>query len=608
MKGNPVRLYNGNNIETVLDLHLSSPFAEQFDLRRYYNSRSKVNDSVGYGWTHSYSAKLIPNYYSLSNYIKILDETGRGIYFVTYGGDHFTGRYMEKSRVELEAGNYVWYRLDGLKFIFDPQGVLIRIEDTLGNTRSLAYNATNRLETVTDEASGRVLTFSYDANYRVQHIYGPTTPAVPSGTPWVTYAYDSNGNLISVTYADGSGFDYQYTDSNDANNLTRKLDKAGHFLSSWTYDDKDRVSQNETSDGKGVTIDYDTSSPDVLVADAYGVTRTYTIEDFVGGRKRVTNVTGGSGCLSCGQNVVRAQYDNALRISEKEYANGKIDRFQDYDSKNNPRTTILAAGAGNERTIHFTYDETYYPESKRVLTRSEISALDDGSQTRNKVTISDYDNDYNAIPNENPTPLLSRIIEKGFTVDSSGSVIPYEHITTYHYNSKGQPESIDGPLPGDQDTVTMTYDPATGNLLTVSQPLIGTKIFANYDAAGNPGSITDENQIVTNFTYEGRNRIASKVVEGVTTNWNYTLGGNLDSMTDGAGRSFTYAYGSTYGLLERVTDPLGNSLHYAYDDKANRIEDSSYDAQNIRQRYMRFDYHPPEIRVESCHRSHRRYC
>jgi len=594
VKGNPIRIYNGNNIESVLDLHFDSPFAEQFDLRRYYNSRSKVNDLMGYGWTHSYSAKLTPDYYSLSNYIKILDETGRGVYFVTYGGGHFTGRFKEKSRVELEAGNYIWYRLNGLRFIFNPQGVLIRIEDTLGHTTSLAYNATNRLETVTDEASGRVLTFSYDTNNRVQYIYGPATPAVPSGTPWVTYGYDSSGNLISVAHADGSGFDYQYADPNDENNLTRKLDKVGHFLARWAYDDKDRVVQNETSDGKGVTIDYDTSAPDVLVTDAYGVTRTYTVEDFAGGRKRVTHVTGGSGCSTCGQDVIRAQYDSNLRISEKEYASGKIDRFEDYDSQNNPQTIILAAGTDKEKTLRFTYDETHYPESKRILTRTETSALDEGSQTRNKITIRDYDNDYNATPNENPTPLLSRLIEKGYTKDSSGSVIPYEHVTAYHYNSKGQPVSIDGSLPGNQDTVTMTYDPVSGNLRTVSQPIIGTRTFANYDAAGNPGSITDENQVVTNFTYDGRNRITSKVVNSVTTQLNYNLAGNIDSMTDGAGRSFTYAYNPTSGLLERVTDPLGNSLRYAYDDKANRIEDSSYDAQNVRQRHMRFDYHGPQ--------------
>ena len=66
-------------------------------------------------------------------------------------------------------------------------------------------------------------------------------------------------------------------------------------------------------------------------------------------------------------------------------------------------------------------------------------------------------------------------------------------------------ESIDGPLPGNQDLVSYTYDPVTGDRLTETRPLVGTTTYT-YDAAGNVETMTDVNGVVTTFTYDGRNR------------------------------------------------------------------------------------------------------
>ncbi|PQP33701.1 hypothetical protein C6A37_11580, partial [Desulfobacteraceae bacterium SEEP-SAG9] len=108
-----------------------------------------------------------------------------------------------------------------------------------------------------------------------------------------------------------------------------------------------------------------------------------------------------------------------------------------------------------------------------------------------KVTIWDYDDDGNATPNENPTRLVHKKIEQGFTKDITGNVVPYEYITTYTYNSKGQVLSINGPQPGDSDITAFTYDPGTGDRLSVTPPLVGATTYSQYDAAGQPGRVTD---------------------------------------------------------------------------------------------------------------------
>ena len=85
----------------------------------------------------------------------------------------------------------------------------------------------------------------------------------------ITFAYDGNRNLTSVTYADGSRFNYSYTDTNDIHNLTEKRNKANHLIGTWGYDDQDRCTANFSPDGKGVNIVY-ASDTQVEVTDAYG--------------------------------------------------------------------------------------------------------------------------------------------------------------------------------------------------------------------------------------------------------------------------------------------------------------------------------------------------
>lgn len=585
--GDPITLYNGNNFEKQEDLRFPSAYQRQLTFSRFYNSRAKTGlVDVQSGWRYGYDIRLEPVCANPEGfpivYMTIVDETGRQFYFLDLDEDsRWDGAFKEPSHLMFEDGGWTWYRLDGSKYRFTDQvGVLELIEDPLGNRQTLAYDGQHRLQTVTDEASGRILTFHYDGDNRLSHISGPVTEVVPDGI-WVQYAYDADSNLISVTYADGSGFSYDY-DSND--NLTEKRDKLGHLLSSWTYDTDDRAYQSFTRDGRGVSINY-VGDRSIVVTDVYGVTRTYAIEGY-DGHKRVVSITEPGGCSNCGTRPIRYSYDGMLNVIEEEYANGAIHQYDNFDGRGNPQTVTLDVGTLEQRTILY----TYHPDTDQKLTQIEVSTL--GQE--NKETIWDYDNDYDADANENPTRLLSRQIERGYTRDNTGAIVSYEYITTYHYNSKGQVLCVDGPLSGSQDMITYSYDPTTGDLLSVTLPVVGTSTYANYDAAGNVGTVTDINGVQTTYTYDGRNRVLSTNRNGVVTSQTYTLAGDLQSTTDAESRTSTFTYDTTYGRLTRISDPAGNSLRYAYDAQGNRIEDSAYDAGDTRRRYLRYDYQHPE--------------
>jgi RHS repeat-associated protein len=610
-QGGAISIYNGDKFEAAEDLRFPSPFRGDLTFERSYNSRLEQIGPLGYGWTHGFRASLITNYDSNPAYLKLLDETGRGVYFEEQATDEYRGRFGERSWVEKLTGGtteYVWHRRDRRKFVFDATGQLTRIEDEVGNHQDLAYNASDLLETVTDVASGRVLTFDYSGGL-LQSISGPVTAAVPTGI-WVDFAYDGNDNLTSVTYADGSGFTYLYEDPDDPHNLTEKRDKAGHFLADWSYDSQDRATVSTTRDGQGVTVDYDThaAAGKVDALDAYGESRLFAI-GAAAGRKRVT-AKEGVPCLDCGDDVVRMEYDADSRLTLKEYANGRIDLFQDFDGNGNPQTIVLASGSSQERTVSYTYSQENF-----MLSRVESSVLGAG----NKETIWDYDDDYDAIPNENPTSLLSRKIERGYTRNSSGTLVPYEYITTYQYQPAPGPDdpsgllaSVDGPRPGSGDTTSYTYDAVTGDLASITRPEVGTTTYDNYDAAGNPTSITDVNGVPTSFTYDGRNRTLTTTVNGsFTRSTTYTTAGEIDQLMDETGRTLDFDYDTTYGRLQRVTDPAGNYLRYAYDSAGNRIEDHVLDASDTMRRYQRFDYqgdgtiqHPPGRLWKQIQRNH----
>ncbi|MCG8619506.1 MAG: hypothetical protein MI802_25065, partial [Desulfobacterales bacterium] len=413
----------------------------------------------------------------------------------------------------------------------------------------------------------------------------------------MAYDYDSNGNLIRVTYADdnngsnASGFEYRYEDPNDPNNMTAKYDLDGNLLSTWSYDDQDRAIENVTKDGKGVSIDY--SDPEnISVTDAYGVSNTFQIAE-VATREKVVGKTGASNCNTCSSGIIRIEYDSKSGYpTEREYANGRIDQYADYDTRGNPGKWIQAADSDEEITT----TTTWHHVLSQPLTRIMLSALaDDSNPDRTRIITWDYDDPAaegdTDTPNENPTNLIHRMILNGFTHDAAGAVTPFAQVTLYKYNDKGQVISVDGPLDGQEDTVSFAYDSATGDLLSVTRPLTGAVTFS-YDAAGNMITATDENQVQTTFTYDGRNRRTSSAVEGAAETQTFTAAGTPKLITDRAGRTRELSY-DTKGLLQRLTDSSGNYLLYTRDENGNPVEESIYSAAGVKTLFRGYDYGDP---------------
>jgi len=583
-----IRILNGNMVEVRSDLDFPSPSHLRLRLLAFYNSRYENLGFMGHGWTHTYEISLDPAFVIEGvPSVRIIDGTAKTFYFREKVPGEYSGLFGEHSRVKAGADGYVWYREDGSGYSFSASGRLIRMEDAAGNSIDLTYDLNNRLERVTDMASGRALTFHYNDD-RLHQVTGPVTAAVPNGV-WVTYGYDGNQNLTTVTYADGSGLAYVYSDAKDIHNLTQKKDLLNHMLREWSYNTNDQVVACLTPDGKGVTsITY--GDTQVEVRDVYDALRIYSLAK-IDGRKKATLMTGIPNAPYTKSNALRWVYDERARLTEVEYGGGRIDLYQDYDDRENAATVLLASGSADQRIVRY----TYHPKMNVPLTRMESSVLQgDG----NKVTVWDYDNDYDTVANESPTGLVSRLIEQGYTADLNGTVIPYEYVTTLTYNDKGQVISVDGPRPGTGDTTTFAYNASKGNLESFTQPQIGSTYFTEYDSAGRPGRTTDVNSQVKGFSYDGRGRVTTVTNYAddppSSTQFSY-IGGFLDSMTDPDGVIQFFDYDALYGRLSTITDAEGNYIVHTYETypRGNLIERRKYSALQAITSRKRWSYEHP---------------
>ena len=328
-----VRILNGNVVEFRQDLSLASPHRSGLSFVAFYNSKSKIDGSLGFGWTHTYSVSLDASLESNGKpYLKIVDATGRGQYFRKKSSRIYKGILFERSKVKRIEGEYIWYRLDGSRYGFTKSGRLRWIQDRIGNRVTVDYDDRGRLDTVADPAGGRSLSFNYNGDNLIESISGPITGAVGDGI-WVEFGYDDKGNLSDVIYADDSGWLYEYNDPGDVHNLTAKRSSAAHKLAGWGYDGKDRCRSYFSPHGTGVDIKY-VNSTRVDVTDAYGVKRTYTVGK-IGDRKRVLAFKGLADPPYADTDVIRWQYDSKMNLIEVQDAGGTNHKYQDHDARGN---------------------------------------------------------------------------------------------------------------------------------------------------------------------------------------------------------------------------------------------------------------------------------
>ncbi|ACM22012.1 RHS repeat protein [Geotalea daltonii FRC-32] len=401
----------------------------------------------------------------------------------------------------------------------------------------------------------------------------------------VTYDHDAFGNLTAVTTPLLRAA-YSYTDPNNKHLMTSVDEGGGAFVN--TGSAAGRVTKQSHGNG---TIDFNYITPGkktqitTTIKDPAGAvlnTQTRTVEfDDQGQPSKVTDTFGNETRYTRNDKtwILREEYwENTGTPATPNLVLKTANDFT-YDDKGNILTETRGSGSAVAKTASY----TYHPTFGRLVTKTMKSAV---NPLQDSVLTYAYDGTGN----------VSSSTETGLSGDGTS----YTYTTSYEYDIHGHVTRIDGPRTDVEDVTTFTYDPVTSNRLTMTEPLIGTTTYANYDGLGNPGTITDPNGNTTTYTYDNVGRVLTIKAPGDTavTEYGYTTVGcascggtisKIDHIIFPQGNRIDYFYDSM-GNLSKIADTQGNSINYTYDSEGNQLKEEIKDPTGILQKTISYQY------------------
>lgn len=526
--GEPVNVTNGNVFLDQTDYRLPG-VGSALAVTRTYNSTSRRAGLFGRGWSTAFDESIDA---ASPSQLRLNLPDGRAVYF-DGGAGVFTPRESSnlQGRIARDAaGNFTLSLKGGSTHRFNPAGKLLSTTDRYSNRTSLAYDAGGGLSSITDPF-GRTLAAASDGEGRVVAL-SDSLGAVAS------YAYGPGGELLSVTYPDGSGFHFDYaTAATSAPLLTTVTDALGNTIESHAYDANGRAVSSERDGGVArVTLDY-VSANETRAIDARGHVTNFFF-DKSRGRNLVTRVEGG---CSCGNSQVQAwTYDNAGRATSVTDALGRRTVYA-YDANGNLSGAEDALGRSS-----FTYNAF-----GQVLTTTDALG---------NVTTNTYDAD---------GKLLSTTDALGntnvFAYDARSQLIAHTdargHTLSLAYDASG---NLTRATDAAGNAATFAHD-ARGRL-TSRRDALGNSTAYEYDAANRPSKVTRADGSVLAYAYDRAGRLTKATdARGNSTAYAYDGAARLTSVTDAAGGATTLAYDQLSNLTG-VVDQSGRATDYAYDE------------------------------------------
>lgn len=431
-------------------------------------------------------------------------------------------------------------------------------------------------------ASSRTTTYSYDPD-----TLGVETITGPGSVPLGAFTYDANGNVLTSTDVTGRTTTYAYADLDNPNSPTSVTDPAGN-VSSLTYDDAGNLLTtstpvrlpNGTVQGTAVTTleRTDSAHPEdvtrVVAPDQHGQPvpkktqisyragdgQVSWVQDPEGNRTTfgydsrgfVTSAVTprGNASATAGDyettfvvndfGMVRSVTDPLGEVSSQLYdGNGNVTFVTDangqtttttYDAMNRPRIVTRPDSSQTETT--------YFPNG---AVRAQVNGLDDDTT---------------------------------YTYDVHGAVAsstdPNGQSTSYRYDALGRLQHrIDpgGACPGATGCTTYGYSATTRELTSVSysDPATPDITGVGYDALGRRTNLTRSAGAAQGWAWDslGRQRSGTDV-NGRTTTYGWTLGGNLASVTyPGQTTPVTYTYDAA-DRMKTVTDWAGRQTQIGW--------------------------------------------
>jgi RHS repeat-associated protein len=604
----PVNPFTGNEFLTETDITVGAP--QPLNFSRYYNSLDTTAADQGPGWSHSFSRHVsvtsvtLTSSYTSSPYITQAEactsgwdqiranvagfetasasfsngvctvsaasatmslpilststpggsvtevqayrDDGHIINFTSTGSTFTPEPGIGYQLVNIAGGGYQLIDEQDNVETYDSSGKLLTVSDRAGNTQTLTYRSSVGLLSSVSDSFGHALTFAYDSENRLASVTAPNGSAVQ-------YAYSGSGDLSQVTNLDGTTRQYTYRDPNWASGVSSVVDESGQTEFTLSYNSQGQV-LSSTLGGVSSSMSFSyTNGGSTSETDPLGANRTFQFEQI--GDHELSSAVTGAPCFKCGY-VASTTYDSGGYLASETDFNGNATAYVYDDTRGLETSRTEASGATVASTI-----TTQWSSSYRLPTLISEYAGGTASGTPIRTTSFTYDSSGNLLSKAVTDPATGSTRTFGYTYDSNGRALtatdPRGNVTTYAY-------------------YTCTTGSQCGQLETASDALGHVTTYNTYNADGHPLTITDPNGVLTILTYDARDRLTSRTFGAETTSFSYYPTGLLEQVTLPDGSSLSYTYDAAHRLTQ-VSDGLGNKVVYTLDAIGNHIAENTYD-------------------------------
>ena len=584
--GDGVHIATGNYTKSFTDLSIASPGVKS-DFVRTYNSMSDEEGSFGIGWDFNIDVSKIvipaPGYYQVvlpdgSN--TTFKDDGSGGFeclnahsTMTKSGDEYTITNAAQSKYHFNSdGELDWVKdANGNKLTISAMNNNQRIvTDSTGRTYKITYNGNSehsRITKIEDTAANRIVTYAYNSDFQLV-----SAASVSGGTE--KYEYDGNGRLCKITNCYDEVTDtIVYNDNGSVNYLINSAglkqeyayDKAfkqtglkeydgDKLVKTFTYDYDEKLSVKTNkveTDGQTYEVDkitynmiddenkYDEIKESV---DIMGNTTKYERDD----NGNVIKTTNPDGTFTLARyndkNMPLVQVDESNNVVINEYDNSGVNVLKSYQSLSPVSNAAdIAKNSFDLSTIDYTdYAMTvyaYYPASETASIAGLVRTITDPEGNVTEYT-------YGTSGNAKGLP-IKKVIKDGNTVISS---------VEYEYNNQLQVSKEKTSVDISKNIYAVKeyeYD-KFNNVTKVSD--FGT---------GNTAAITiSEYDKLSRKTAEYSPNYSADKSHGTLTS--YYPSGSVKAQTDALGNVTSFKY-DAYGNVIEKTNPDGTINIVEYD-------------------------------------------
>ncbi len=483
---------------------------------------------------------------------------------------------------------------------YDSNGRLTRLEGADGSVITVTHvvdpGTLQITRIVVADGSGRSL--SLEIEPWSQRVLAAVLPDASR----VTYTADTVGRLAEVKYANNMRRTYSYNEPAFTSGVNLPYALTGiseddstftlQRLGTYKYDTQGRaVSTEHTGGVNKYSISYVTPYQQAVVTDPLGTQRTRNFTSVLGVIKQAsTSQPAGAGSGPCSDAMT---YDTQGNISSRTDFDGhktcyaynltrnlETKRVEGLSSSTACSTALTSPPVGDTTRVITT---DWHPDWRLETRRAEPKRITTWVYNGYGAVCAPAD----ALVDGKPIAVVCSKTEQATTDDTgalgfSGAASGSARTWTYTYNRWGQMLTSNGPRSDVVDTTIYEYYPDTqpnwmmGDLKQTTNAAGHVTRFTQYNRHGQVLQRVDANGLITNYTYDLRQRLTSITTGDEQTRYDYDAVGNLKKVTLPDGGFIAYTYDAAHRLIQ-VDDHKGNKVAYTLDAMGNRIAEKATD-------------------------------